>query len=302
MDRVSFYDQIRRNKRNSWILMLAVFTGLILASIILSLVVGSIYDYGVMFIFLMLATIFNIGYILYTYYKSADIALKSVKAYPAEGQRYQQLLNIVEEMSIASGMPKPRVYIMPSPELNAFAAGRDPKNSVICVTEGALSAFTRQELQGVVAHEMTHIRNFDIRFVTLAATMVGLVSIISQIFLRSLWMGGRSRRRGGGNPLLLVAGILVAILAPLALKLVQLSISRKREFMADAGSVELTRYPKGLADALLKIQSSYSSRPQTQVVDAVAPMFIADPVKNRFVSLFRTHPPVEERLKALNAM
>lgn len=297
----SFYDQIDRNKRASWILIVAVAVTLGFVTLAMAFIIGNVYDVGVMFLFLILATVFNIGYVLYTYYNSDKVALKAVNAYPAD-HRHQQLINIVEEMTLASGMPKPRIYVMPSQDINAFATGRDPAHSVVCVTEGAIAKLSRSELQGVIAHEMTHIRNYDIRFVTLVAVMVGLISIISQLFLRSLWFGG-GRRRGGGNAALLVIGIVLAILAPLVVKLVQLAISRKREYMADAGGVELTRYPDGLIEALRKIKADYAEpRKHTKVNEAVAPMFLADPAKNRITSLFQTHPPIDDRIRALEAM
>jgi len=170
-----------------------------------------------------------------------------------------------------------------------------------------LQKLNRTELQGVIAHELTHVKDYDIRFVTLVAVMVGLVSILSQLFLRSMWyggLGGRNDRRegGGGTAILLVIGIVLAIVAPLIVKLVQLAISRKREFMADAGGVELTRYPEGLASALEKIRDESKTGPKTEVNAAVAPLFIADPVKDRFISLFQTHPPIEDRIRVLRSM
>jgi heat shock protein HtpX len=306
MERISFYDQIQLNKRYSWLLIILVFLMVASISLVFSLIFARAYGVGGMLLFLMFATVFNIGYILLTYYKSADIALSSVSAHKAEGPEYQQLRNIVEEMSIAGGMPEPEVYVMPSPDINAFATGRDPEHSVVCVTDGALKKLSRDELQGVIAHELTHIRNYDIRFVTLVAVMVGLVSILSHMFLRSMWyssMGRRGRgRAGGGAAFLILAGVLLSIFAPLIVKLVQLAISRKREYMADAGAVELTRYPLGLVGALKKIRDEWKAGLKTQVNAAVAPMFIEDPTKNRLVDLFNTHPPIEDRIKVLEAM
>lgn len=305
--KVSFFEQAARNRRYSWILLFLVAVGLAGMSIVFSMIFAGIYGWDAMFLFLAFSTVFNIGYILATYYKSGDIAVWSVGASEADGNRHKQLLNIVEEMSIASGLPKPRAYVMPSLDINAFAAGRDPAHSIVCVTEGALQKLSRQELMSVLAHEMTHIRNFDIRFVTLVAVMVGLVSILSQLFLRSMWYGGGGDRRdrGGGGLMmaLMLVGIILAILAPMIVKLVQLAISRKREYMADAGAVELTRYPLGLIAALEKIRDDYGQKRQhTEVNSAVAPMFFADPVKQRFVELFQTHPPIEDRIKALESM
>lgn len=306
-EKKDFYEQIESNKRNSWILVFVVMVTLAFVTLAMSAIIANMYDTGVMFIFFAFASVFNIGYILYTYYNSDKVALSSVKAYPADDPRFEQLRNVVEEMAIAGGMPKPKVYVMPSPDINAFATGRDPEHSVVCVTEGCLAKLNRQELQSVIAHEMTHIRNYDIRFVTLVAVMVGLVSIISQLFLRSMWYGsmygGRGRRGGGGNAALLILGIVLSIVAPLIVKLVQLAISRKREFMADAGAVEMTRYPQGMIEALRKIEEDYKAPGKhTEVSAAVAPMFLADPVRNRLVTLFQTHPPIDDRIRALEAM
>ncbi|MBD3389265.1 MAG: M48 family metalloprotease [Candidatus Altiarchaeales archaeon] len=309
-DRKSFYDQIDSNKRNSWILVFVVMVTLGFLTLAIGGIIAYNWNVGVMFIFLMFASVFNIAYILYTYYNSDKVALKSVNAYEADPNHpnFSQLHHIIEEMAIAGGMPKPRVYVMPTQDINAFATGRDPEHSVVCVTEGCLMKLNRQELQSVIAHEMTHIRNYDIRFVTLVAVMVGLVSIISQMFLRSLWYGsmfggGRRRGGGGGNVVFLLLGIVLAIVAPLIVKLVQLAISRKREYMADGGAVELTRYPEGMISALKKIEADYAQpRKHSEVSAAVAPMFLADPTKHRITSLFQTHPPIADRIKALQAM
>jgi len=307
MEKVLYFEQIERNKRYSWVLVALVFATLCFMSLVFSLIFARLYGVGIMFLFLMFSTVFNIGYILYTYYKSADIAVSAVHAQPADERKHRILIDVVEEMAIAGGVPKPKVYVMPSPDINAFAAGRDPAHSVVCVTEGAIAKLNRQELSSVIGHEMTHIRNFDIRLVTLIAIMVGLVSIMAQLFLRSMWYGGggRSERRGGGGGLmiiLLLVGVLLSIIAPLIVKLVQLAISRKREYMADAGAVELTRYPPGMISALKKIRDEYKSGLQTKVNEAVAPMFFADPTKNRLMDMFATHPPIEERIKALEKM
>ena len=184
-----------------------------------------------------------------TYYNSDKIALASVHAKKADPLLHKDLYNAVENMSIASGMPMPKVYIMPGNQINAFATGRDPKHATICITEAALKRLNKQELEAVVGHEMSHIANYDIRFVTTVAVVVGAISIFSQLFLRSLWF---KNDRKQGNALFFVIAIVLAILAPLIVKLVQLAISRKREFMADAGSVKLTRYPPGMINALKK--------------------------------------------------
>jgi heat shock protein HtpX len=302
MEKISFFDQIESNKRNSYLLIFLVF----LVLIGMGFVFAQIYDPGLTFIILIFSIIFSIGYTVTTYYYSDRIALASVGAVAAVGEEYKSLRNRVEGLSLAAGLPQPRVYVMHSPEINAFATGRDPEHSVICVTDGALQRLTESELEGVLAHEMSHIANYDIRFVTLVAVMVGIISIASEIFLRSMWYGGghRDNDRGGkGGAIFLILGIILAIIAPIIVKLVQLAISRKREYMADAGSVQLTRYPGNLISALKKIKAYYGGDGQhAKISEAVAPMFFADPLHARLVNLFNTHPPVEDRIKKLEAM
>ena len=297
MDKISFYDQISRNKRNSYILIFLIF--IILVGF--AWIIAQIYDPGLTFIILIFAIIFSVFYTWGTYNYSDRIALASVNAVPADGPEYKHLRNQVEGLALAAGLPKPRVYVMPSQDINAFATGKDPEHSVICVTKGTLEKLSNSELEGVLAHEMTHIANYDIRFVTLVAVMVGIIAIASEIFLRSMWFG-RGGRRGKGNALILVLGIILAITAPIIVRLVQLSISRKREFMADAGAVQLARYNEGLISALEKIKAAYSGGAKTKVNSAVAPMFFADPIRKRMVDMFNTHPPIDERIKVLKAM
>jgi heat shock protein HtpX len=189
----------------------------------------------------------------------------------------------------------PKLYIMPSQQINAFASGRNPANAVLCVTEGALQKLDRRELEGVLAHELGHVGNYDIRYMTLAAIMVGMIAIISQIFLRSLWFKSGDRE-GKGNALFLLIGIVLAILAPIIVQLVQLAISRKREFTADATAVQFTRYPNGLIGALKKIKYGNSSEPK--INKAVAPLFFTDP----FRELGSTHPAIDKRILALERM
>lgn len=308
MEKISFFDQIERNKRNSNILIFFVFIVLIVIGVVFSFGLAYAYDApDLAFILLIFSIIFSLAYTIGTYYYSDSIALASVKAFPAEGPQYFRLNSRVEGLAMAAGLPKPKVYVMPSPEINAFAAGRDPEHSVICVTQGALEKLTDPELEGILAHEMSHIANYDIRFVTLVAVMVGAVSIASELFLRSMWYSsGRRNSRGRGGSLgiiLLLLGIILAIVAPLIVKLVQFAISRKREYMADAGSVQLTRYPGNLISALKKIKAFYDSpAPHPKVNEAVASMFFADPIERRIINLFNTHPPIEDRIKALEAM
>jgi len=291
---ISFHDQISRNKRNSVFLIIIIFAVLIL----LSYVIGLIYS-DFFFIILIIGIIISIIYIFSTYYNSDKIALASVKAKPADYQNYRQLHNIVEGLCLASGLPKPKIYIIPSNQINAFATGRDPKNSAIAITEGALKKLNKEELEGVISHELSHIANYDIRFMTLVAVMVGLVAIISEIFLRSLWFSGGKGNNDNKNIIILIIGIVLAILSPIIVALVQLAISRKREYAADASAVKFTRYPPGLIKALKKIKNDSD---KFKVSKAVSPLFISDPLRKKLSGLTSTHPPIEKRIKALERM
>ncbi len=204
------------------------------------------------------------------------------------------LFNVVEEMAIAAGLPMPKVYIIDDSAPNAFATGRDPEHAVVAVTSGLLEKLDRDELQGVIAHEMSHVGNFDIRYAMLVGVLVGTTVLISDFFLRGLWFGGGRRQGGGqGQIIMLVVAILLAILAPLFARLIQLSISRQREYLADATAVQLTRNPKGLADALQKISGDREVLESAN--RATAHLYIANPIKKfekRSKGLFSTHPPM----------
>jgi len=300
VERLSFEDQISSNKLKSLFLIALIFVFFL----VLGFVISFVLDPGYFFIIMIFSIIFSMTYILISYYNSDKIALASVKAKPASKTQHRMLFHAVENMSIASGLPMPKVYIMESSQINAFASGRDPKHAVICVTTGCLEKLNKQELEGVIAHEMSHIANFDIRFMTLTAVLVGMVSIIAEIFLRSLWFSGGNRDRGGrAGAILIILGILFAIIAPIAAQLVSLAISRKREFTADATGVKFTRYPSGLASALKKIKHEHvSSEDKHHYAKAMAPLFISDPFKKKFQNIFATHPDVDERIKRLEAM
>lgn len=291
MERISFYDQIARNKRKSIVLMFFIFLIFVLLGFLISLAFSKEYFFVVMAV----AIVFSLSYIMFTYYYSDKIALMSVRAFPASRTQHKQYYDIVEGLCLASGLPMPKLYIMKSPQINAFATGRNPENAVVCVTTGALEKLNKQELEGVLAHELGHIANYDIRFMTLAVVMVGIISIVSEIFLRSLWLGGSESEKK--NVLLLLLGILFAILAPLFAMLVQLAISRKREFTADATAVKFTRSPTGLINALKKIKHDVPMH----VNKAVAPLFMSDPFR-KISGLFSTHPPIDERIKVLSRM
>jgi len=302
VERVSFRDEIRTNKIKSYLLIIAIFVFFIVLGYVISLILDPSY----FFIIMIFATIFSLGYILVSYYNSDKIALASVKAKPASQTEHRALFHAAESMSIASGLPMPKLYVMNSSEINAFASGRDPKNSVLCFTTGAIEKLNKQELEGVVAHEMSHIANYDIRFMTLTTILIGMISIIAQFFLRSLWfssMTGNRSRDGRAQTILMVLGIVFAILAPIAANLVSLAISRKREFAADATGAKFTRYPQGLANALKKIkQENISSKEKRKFAKALAPMFISDPFKRKLKGLFSTHPDINERINKLERM
>jgi heat shock protein HtpX len=288
--RVDFRDQISRNKWKSSFLLITIFAVLVL----LGYVISFAFEPGFFFIIMIIAIIFSLSYILISYYKSDKIAIASVKAKKASRQEYKQYHDLVEGLAIASGIPKPGLYIMHSPNINAFASGRNPENAIICVTTGMLEKLDKKEIEGVLAHELGHVANFDIRYMTLVTVMVGMIAIISEIFLRSLWFSHGSDNKGAW--IFILIGIVLAILAPIVVKLVQLSISRKREYNADASAVKFTRYPNGLIGALEKIKKE--NYPEKKVSKAVAPLFFSNPLKG----LGSTHPPIEKRIEILKRM
>ena len=235
---------------------------------------------------------------IYAYWNSAKIALRVSRAIPADENKYRELHNIIENLSITAGLPKPKVYIINDPAPNAFATGRNAKHSAVAFTTGILEILDKNELEGVAAHELSHIGNKDILLSTIAVVLAGFISLIADIFLRSnLFRGSRDQDNKAGS-IMMIVGIVLAILAPIFATLVQFSISRKREFLADASGALLTRYPEGLASALKKI-SSYS-RPMQNAHQATAHLFISNPFGAKNIkNLFSTHPPVEDRINAL---
>ena len=251
---------------------------------------------------LYVAILFSLVMNIVSYWYSDKIALASVRAYEAPEADYVELHRIVENLAITAGLPKPRVYIIPDQALNAFATGRDKNHAAVAVTEGLLKILNKTELEGVIAHELSHIGNRDILLSTMVVVLVGFLSLLSHMFLRMSWLGGRDRDREGGG-LLIILAIVSAIIAPLVGTLIQLAISRKREFLADASGALLTRYPEGLASALEKIQRSET--PMLHASNATAHLFIANPFGGagaRIGKLFMTHPPVEDRVKALREL
>lgn len=246
---------------------------------------------------------FSILLNIFSYWNSAKIALKLTGAHPASREEFFDLYTLTENLSIAAGLPMPKVYVVSDPAPNAFATGRNKEHAVICVTTGLLQILDRTELEGVIAHELSHIGNRDILLSTVVVVLVGFVSILSDIFLRSHIVAGNREDRGKAGGVLMLIGIVLVILAPFFAMLMQLAISRKREFLADVSGALLTRYPAGLASALEKI-SKYS-RPMMKANHATAHLFIANPfgpVAKGIHKLFLTHPPVEERIKVLREM
>lgn len=301
MTAISFQDQIAKNKRSSLIF-------LVLVSIILfALVYVIVYIFASEYILVALpiSTVVIILYAYFSYQYGDSVILSSTKARPAEGREYQYLKDSVEGLSVASGIPSPKIFVIDNNDMNAFATGRDPEHASIAVTTGLLSETNRLELEGVLAHEISHIRNRDILFTTLVAVLAGMAAILSHMILMSFWYGRprreRENRRGGGFEVLILAiGFILAIFAPIIVRLIQFAISRRREYLADASAVEITRYPEGLASALEKIMKKNQGK--IDVSEAISHLFFVDPKRSALDSLYETHPPIEERIKKLRAM
>ena len=294
----SIYSNISENKIKTAFLMAAFSALLLLLGYLVSLYFNNYY----IVYFSAIAAIFTNAF---AFWFSDKIALRSVGAIPADEEKYKELHNIVENLSITAGIPKPKVYIIPDNAPNAFATGRDPKHAAVAVTEGLLNILDRSELEGVIAHELSHIKNRDILVMTVAVVLVGIIANLTDFIFRfGLWNNSENDNSNSKNPILFILFIVAIILAPIFAQLLQFAVSRKREFLADSSGALLTRYPEGLAKALIKI-SSYGA-PMQRASQATAHLFIANPFgENRskfssFVSkLFSTHPPVEERIKAL---
>ncbi len=304
----TFRERIVRNRRNS-LLLIAAFLAFIT-------VFGYVIGYAWLghpiraLSGLALALVVGVIFGLLSYYGGDRLVLAASRAREITHDDAPVLFNVVEEMTIAAGLPMPKVYVVDDTAPNAFATGRSPEHATVAVTSGLLEKLDRDELQGVIAHEMSHVANFDIRYSMLVGILVGTTVLISDFFLRGLWFGGGrgGGRRGGdgGNQLqiiMMLVAIVLAILAPLFARLMQLSISRQREFLADATAVRLTRNPKGLADALQKISGD---KEILEVANrATAHLYIVNPIKRfekRSKGLFSTHPPIEERIQILRAI
>ncbi|MFA4831663.1 MAG: M48 family metallopeptidase [Patescibacteria group bacterium] len=292
------YSQIDSNKRKT-IILITIFLIFIIA---LGWFLGVYLNYGYgLFAF---AVIFSIGTSLVSYYTGDKIALMTTGAKQIKKEENPYVYRMVENLCITAGMPVPKVHLINSPALNAFATGRDPKHASIALTTGIIEALQNEELEGVIAHELSHIKNYDIRLMTIVVVLVGLIALVSDFFFRARFFGGGGRRsesKGGAGGIILIIGIVLLILSPIIANLIKLAVSRKREFLADASGALLTRYPEGLARALEKISASPAVFPHASA--ATAHLFISNPFKKKSVSgLFSTHPPMEERVRALRGM
>jgi heat shock protein HtpX len=288
------YSEIAANKRKTF-LMIFIFVAFVSLLVwLFSKYVGN--SIGIFYGGL----IGSIIYVIVTYFAGARLALSINGAKEIQKRDNPRLWRIVENLAITDGLPMPKVYIMNDPGANAFATGRDPKHSAVCATTGILDILDDQELEGVIAHELGHIKNYDIRVSMVAFALTTLISLLADIMLRIAWFGGSDDDEGGSNPLFFVFGIIAAILAPFVATLIQLAISRQREYLADATGALTTRYPEGLASALEKISQNGSTVRKQNT--STAHLFFANPLKsNSLASLFSTHPPIEDRIARLRS-
>jgi heat shock protein HtpX len=297
---------IAKNKRASLLLLAGFFVLLAALGAFAGLYVSGT-EVGA-----LVGVVVALGLTAIAYYSSSRMTLSLTGATPADPSEYAQVHNLVEGMAIAAGIPKPTVYVVNDPAPNAFATGRDPDHAAVAVTTGLIETMNRVELQGVIAHEIGHVRNYDIRIMTVAVATAGSIALFTDLFWRLMLISGmsssrRSRNGGGGNPLALVAALVVAVLAPLAAALMKAAISRRRETMADATAVELTRYPTGLRQALEKLQADKQVVKRTS--HATSHLWIETPDDHQpgnkgraFNDMFDTHPPITERINLLRAM
>ncbi len=293
----TLYTHKDENIARTWILM-AVFLCVVIG---VGWAISWYYDDIAILVFaVVLAVVMNIG----SYWFSDKLVIKMARATPADGPQYAELNRIVENLAITAGLPKPKVYIINDPQPNAFATGRNPSHAALAVTSGLLGMMDENELQGVIAHELSHVGNRDMVVSTVAVVLVGIVTLVADLFLRASFfgIGGSNKNRQGNNPLLAIVAVAFIVLSPILAMLIQLAISRKREFLADASGALLTRYPEGLASALRKI-GNYT-QPMRHANNATAHLYISNPfgakaAMSGIAKLFNTHPPIEDRIKAL---
>ncbi len=294
----TIYSHKDANVRKTWFL----FTGFLGVVIALGWVISQYYGDPSILLF---AVIFSTVMSLVSYWYSDKIVLSMAHAKEVDLKANPELYRIVENLAITAGLPMPKLYIVPEAQLNAFATGRDPKHAVVAVTEGLLAKLDKTELEGVLAHEMSHIGNRDILVNTMAVILVGFISLVADMFMRSIFWGSGNRDREGGGGAIAIIGLALAILAPISATLLQLAISRRRESLADASGALLTRYPRGLASALEKIARDVT--PMRRARNTTAHLWIDDPFTGQqrtawWHKAFMTHPPIEERIRALREM
>ena len=294
--------QISANKTKTYVFVAAFVAFVVLIGYVLGQGLG--YGNSFMWIAVLFASVSS----FVSYYWGDKMVLAMSGARPADRKREFDFFTVAENLALAAGIPKPKLYVIDDPAMNAFATGRDPQHAVVCATSGILAKLDRRELEGVIAHELSHIRNFDTRLLAVVAVLVGTVAFLTDMFMRSLWWGGGRRSRddeNNGGQIFLILGIILAIISPIIATLIQLAVSRKREFLADASGAYLTRYPEGLARALEKLKNDKNVMPTA--TNATAHLFIVNPFKGKsfgvwFSSLFDTHPPIDERIKILRSM
>jgi heat shock protein HtpX len=299
---MSIYSQITTNKIRTWVI---IFVFIFLVSGFFFLI-GQYFESPTTYF--TFGLLFSLASGFFSYFYSDKIVLFTVGAKPANKKQHFNFFTVAENLAIAAGMPAPKLYVIDDPAPNAFATGRSPRHAVVCATTGLLEKLERTELEGVIAHELSHIKNYDILLASIVSVLVGTVALVADWIMRSFWWGGLGREkeeRGGKNPILFVLLIVGLILTPIAATLIQLAVSRRREFLADASGALLTRYPEGLARALEKIAADRHIL-QTATT-STAHLFITNPFKKKSVSswvasLFSTHPPIEERIKILRSM
>ncbi|EKD65307.1 MAG: hypothetical protein ACD_50C00124G0002 [uncultured bacterium] len=300
---LSVYSQVESNKTKTWLIM--VFFSLFIATVVFVFSQASESGISWAFTALILSAFISVG----SYFWSDKIVLGMSHARLADRKRDFDLYTVTENIALAVGLPKPAVYVIEDSAPNAFATGRDPKHATICVTRGIIDKLDRRELEGVIAHEMSHIKNFDTRLMAIVAVLVGTIAFLSDWFMRMLWWGGGRRDnredRGSLGAILMILGIIFAILSPLIATVIQLAVSRRREYLADASGVLITRYPEGLVRALEKI--SKDREVLEAATNATAHLYIVNPFKGKdfgawFAGLFDTHPPIAERIKILRSI
>jgi len=297
---MNIYSQISANKTKTWLI---IFLFIVFVTTIL-FVYGRASGYGLSYAGIGLIISGLMGFASYYYSDKMIVGMSGAKQIAKKDN--PQLFRIVENLCIGAGIPMPKIYIINDTATNAFATGRDPKHSIVCVTTGILEKLNKAELEGVIAHELSHIQNFDIRVMSIVVILVGLVALLADFFMRSLWYGGGRKDRGNNaQSIFLFIGIILAVLSPIIATLIQLAVSRKREFLADASGALLTRYPEGLASALGKIAKD--KEPLEAANNATAHLYISNPFKSKtsghwFTNLFNTHPPIAERIKILRSM